>query len=68
MLVSCALVGMAVVFLSIPPALGSARFVGLFRRRQDPHHTHRQPVPRMGGLVLAIAFIVVELFLAVGFP
>ena len=68
MIISCALVGMGAVFLSIPPALGSARFVRLFRRRQDPHHTHRQPVPRMGGLALAVAFIVVELYLSIAFP
>jgi UDP-GlcNAc:undecaprenyl-phosphate/decaprenyl-phosphate GlcNAc-1-phosphate transferase len=68
MLISCALVGMGIVFLSIPLALGSARFRGLFRRRQDPHHTHHQPVPRMGGLVLAIAFIGIELFIVIAFP
>ena len=68
MLISCALVGMGIVFLSIPLALGSARFRRLFQRRQDPHHTHHQPVPRMGGLALAIAFIGIELFIAIAFP
>jgi UDP-GlcNAc:undecaprenyl-phosphate/decaprenyl-phosphate GlcNAc-1-phosphate transferase len=68
MLISCALAGMGIVFLSIPPALGSARVRRLFQRRQDPHHTYRQPVPRMGGLALAIAFIGIELFIVIVFP
>jgi UDP-GlcNAc:undecaprenyl-phosphate GlcNAc-1-phosphate transferase len=68
MLISCALVGMGLVFLLIPPALGSAWVRGRFQRRQDPHHTHRQPIPRVGGLALAIAFIGVELFIVIACP
>jgi UDP-GlcNAc:undecaprenyl-phosphate GlcNAc-1-phosphate transferase len=68
MLISCTLVGMGIVFLLIPPALASVWVRGPFQQRQDPHHTHHQPIPRLGGLALAIAFIGVELFLAVAFP
>src|ERR1017187_4232818 len=68
MLMSCTLVGMGIVFLLIPPALASERVRGPFQQRQDPHHTHHQPIPRLGGLALAIAFIGVELFLVVAFP
>ena len=64
----CAFVGMGIVLLSIPLALRMERFRGLLQRGQDPHHTHHQPVPRLGGLALAIAFIGVELFLVVAFP
>jgi UDP-GlcNAc:undecaprenyl-phosphate GlcNAc-1-phosphate transferase len=67
-LISCTLVGMGIVFLSIPAALRVARVRGLLQRGQDPHHTHHQPVPRMGGLVLAMAFIGTEIFIAVAFP
>ena len=67
-MISCALVGMGIVFLLIPPALGAAWVRRLFQRGQDPHHTHRQPVPRLGGLALAIAFIGIEVFMAVVCP
>jgi UDP-GlcNAc:undecaprenyl-phosphate GlcNAc-1-phosphate transferase len=59
---------MGIVFLSIPPVLAAGRVRRLFQRGQDPHHTHRQPVPRLGGLALALAFIGVEIFLAVACP
>jgi UDP-GlcNAc:undecaprenyl-phosphate GlcNAc-1-phosphate transferase len=59
---------MGIVFLVVPPALASAQVRTLFQRRPDPHHTHHQPVPRLGGLALAIAFIGVELFIAVANP
>jgi UDP-GlcNAc:undecaprenyl-phosphate/decaprenyl-phosphate GlcNAc-1-phosphate transferase len=68
MIISCALVGMGIVFLLIPPALSVARARGLLQRGRDPHHTHHEPVPRLGGLALAIAFIGVELFITVAFP
>jgi UDP-GlcNAc:undecaprenyl-phosphate/decaprenyl-phosphate GlcNAc-1-phosphate transferase len=67
-MISCALVGMGIVFLSVPPVLAAARVRGLFQRGHDLHHTHQQPVPRLGGLALAIAFIGIEAFLAVVWP
>ena len=67
-LLSCALVGMGIVFLLIPPALGSRCVRGLLQRGQDPHHTHRQPIPRVGGVALAAAFIGVEAFIAIAWP
>jgi UDP-GlcNAc:undecaprenyl-phosphate GlcNAc-1-phosphate transferase len=59
---------MGIVFLLIPPALGAARVRKLFQRGQDLHHTHHRPVPRLGGLALAIAFIGIEVFMAVVWP
>ena len=67
-MISCALVGMGIMFLLIPPALRSARVRKLFQRGEDLHHTHRQPVPRLGGLALVIAFIGIEVFMAFVFP
>jgi len=67
-MISCALVGMGIMFLLIPSALRSARVTRIFQRGQDLHHTHHQPVPRLGGLALAIAFIGIEMFLAIVFP
>jgi UDP-GlcNAc:undecaprenyl-phosphate/decaprenyl-phosphate GlcNAc-1-phosphate transferase len=68
MLISCVLMGMGVVFLCMLPALASTRFRRLFQRGHDPHHTHQQPIPRLGGVALALAFVGVELFMAVAWP
>jgi len=57
----CALVGAGVVALLIPLILRVTRHSGIGRSR-DFHHTHAVPVPRLGGLALAVAFIAVELF------
>ena len=67
-IISCALVGAGIVFLMIPLVLQAARATNLFQREQDLHHTHRRPVPRLGGLALAAAFIGVEIFIAVVCP
>jgi len=40
----------------------------LFQREQDLHHTHQKPIPRLGGLALAAAFVGLEVFIAVIFP
>ena len=41
---------------------------GPLLRRRDLHHTHQQPVPRLGGLALALAFVGAEIFIAVACP
>ena len=56
------LLGMGIVFLGVPLVLSCARVIGLRPRVQDLHHTQQQPVPRLGGLVLAVAFVGIELF------
>jgi UDP-GlcNAc:undecaprenyl-phosphate GlcNAc-1-phosphate transferase len=40
----------------------------LLERPADCHHTHRVPVPRLGGLALVISFVVVEGFTALFCP
>ena len=65
---SCGLVGMGIVFFVVPLALKAAVVTKLFQRGEDFHHTHRQPVPRLGGLVLAAAFVGTEVFIAAMFP
>jgi UDP-GlcNAc:undecaprenyl-phosphate GlcNAc-1-phosphate transferase len=67
-IISCGLLGMGIVFLVIPLILESARATNLLQRGQDLHHTHQQPIPRLGGLALAAAFVGIELFLAVIYP
>ena len=62
-MMSCALVGMGIVFLAIPLILQATRVTRLFQGRQDFHHTHQQPIPRLGGLALAMAFVGVEVFI-----
>src|SRR6266567_5103395 len=64
-LISCG-VGMGIVFLLIPLILRNrSRFA---QRAPDLHHTHKTPIPRLGGLALAAAFLGVEAFVAVFFP
>src|SRR2546428_12898133 len=63
-IISCA-VGMGIVFLLIPLIL---RHRGRFAQRApDLHHTHKTPIPRLGGIALAAAFVGVEAFVAVFF-
>ncbi len=67
-LISCGLLGLGIVFLTTPLALRVARARNLFQRRHDLHHTHQKEVPRLGGLVLAAAFVGVELYIAALWP
>jgi UDP-GlcNAc:undecaprenyl-phosphate GlcNAc-1-phosphate transferase len=67
-IVSCGLVGMGIVFLLIRLLLKASAATHLFQRGGDLHHTHQQPVPRVGGLALAAAFIGVEVFIATIWP
>jgi UDP-GlcNAc:undecaprenyl-phosphate GlcNAc-1-phosphate transferase len=59
---------MGTVFLLIPLILRASASTNLFQRGHDLHHTHLQPVPRVGGLALAAAFISVEVFIAAVWP
>jgi len=67
-MISCALVGMGIVFLVIPLALDAAQARNLFQRGQDLHHTHQKAISRLGGLALAAAFISIEVFVAIFCP
>ena len=67
-MLGCALVGLGIVFLVVPLALRAAPLRKRLQRGQDLHHTHQKPTPRLGGLALAIAFIGVEVFIAVCWP
>jgi UDP-GlcNAc:undecaprenyl-phosphate/decaprenyl-phosphate GlcNAc-1-phosphate transferase len=67
-IVSCGLVGMGIVYLLVPLLLKASAATHLFQRGGDLHHTHQQPVPRVGGLALAAAFIGVEVFIAAIWP
>ena len=67
-LATCALAGLAIVCVLVPLILQSAAAKSLSLRGQDLHHTHKTPVPRLGGLALAAAFIGVEILIAVVWP
>ena len=56
--------GAAIVLLLVPQILKLAARSSLPQRRTDLHHTHRAPVPRLGGIAIAVAFVCVEIFLA----
>jgi UDP-GlcNAc:undecaprenyl-phosphate GlcNAc-1-phosphate transferase len=59
---------MGIVFLVVPLVLKSARAANLLQRGQDLHHTHQKPIPRLGGLALAAAFVGIEVFITVIYP
>ncbi len=67
-LASCALLGMTIVLAGIPLVLRVAGLGTRFQRGMDLHHTHRQPVCRLGGLALVAAFIGVEILIAAVWP
>ncbi len=62
------LLGMGIVFLLVPPIQRRCRRANLFLRPPDLHHTHKAPVPRVGGIALAAAFVGIEIFIAACFP
>ena len=64
----CALLGLGIVLLAVPLALAATPLRNRLQRGQDLHHTHNRPTPRLGGLALVIAFIGVEVFIAVCCP
>jgi UDP-GlcNAc:undecaprenyl-phosphate/decaprenyl-phosphate GlcNAc-1-phosphate transferase len=61
-MIVCALVGMGIALLTVPQVLKAAKAGILFQRGQERHHIQQKPVPRLGGLALAAAFIGVEIF------
>ncbi len=66
--ISCALVGMGVVLVVVPFILRAPLLARLSQRWRDLHHTHQKPVPRVGGLALAAAFIGVEILVMAMWP
>jgi UDP-N-acetylmuramyl pentapeptide phosphotransferase/UDP-N-acetylglucosamine-1-phosphate transferase len=48
-IISCGLLGLGIVFLVVPLVLKAAGGTSRFQRGQDLHHTHQQPIPRLGG-------------------
>jgi len=60
-----AMLGAGSTLLLIPAALRVGWAEVLLRRRTDWHHTHSRPVPRLGGAVLVVAFIIVEAYIAI---
>lgn len=59
----CGLAGFAIAYLATPMVLRAAPTLEGKGRTRDLHHTHIRPVPRLGGLVLAAAFLAVEVLL-----
>lgn len=56
------LVGFGIAYIAVPAVLRAAPKLEGKGRARDLHHTHIRPVPRLGGLALAMAFIVVNVF------
>jgi len=63
-----ALCGIVVVLLSVPLILKYAARTHLAGRSPDLHHTHKAPVPRLGGIALAAALVAVNLLSVLFFP
>jgi UDP-GlcNAc:undecaprenyl-phosphate/decaprenyl-phosphate GlcNAc-1-phosphate transferase len=59
-----AILGAGTTLLLIPAALRFGWAAVLLGRPTDWHHTSNKPVPRFGGTVLAVAFIAVEIYIA----
>lgn len=55
------LIGLATSFSLIPVVLKVSRRYGLASGAREAHHTHKIPVPRLGGIALAGALVVVTL-------
>ncbi|HWQ90256.1 MAG TPA: MraY family glycosyltransferase [Clostridia bacterium] len=58
-----ALLGMTIVMVVVQVVLKSCARFGFLVRSADLHHTHQEPIPRFGGLALALAFIGVEVLI-----
>jgi UDP-GlcNAc:undecaprenyl-phosphate GlcNAc-1-phosphate transferase len=63
-----ALCGMAVVMCLAPLALQVCARRKWLVRATDLHHTHQGHIPRLGGLLLVVAFLVLELVIALAWP
>jgi UDP-GlcNAc:undecaprenyl-phosphate GlcNAc-1-phosphate transferase len=62
------LIGAGIVSLLVPLVLKECARGRISDRRADLHHTHKRPVPRLGGLALAAAFVCIETFIALASP
>jgi len=62
LLIACGLLGAGISVLLIPQLLRLAHEKHAFGRAGDIHHTHRRPIPRIGGIALAAAFLMAGLF------
>jgi UDP-GlcNAc:undecaprenyl-phosphate GlcNAc-1-phosphate transferase len=60
-LLICGFTGLVIALGLIPLIRKMSLDWGLVRGAREAHHTHRVPVPRYGGLALALAFVGVEL-------
>lgn len=60
-LAGCAVSGFAIVMTIIPLTLSTHSRWNFLRRGADFHHGNAAAIPRLGGLALAAAFVVVEL-------
>ena len=66
--VVCLAVGFFVSLAAVPLVIHLAGRLGLAKGRHDLHHTHTVPIPRFGGLALALAFVFVELIAVFAYP
>jgi UDP-N-acetylmuramyl pentapeptide phosphotransferase/UDP-N-acetylglucosamine-1-phosphate transferase len=55
---------LGIVLVLVPLIIRFSRQADIFHRAPDLHHTHKAPIPRLGGLALAAAFVGVELVVA----
>jgi UDP-GlcNAc:undecaprenyl-phosphate GlcNAc-1-phosphate transferase len=58
----CGLLGLGIVLVVVPLVVASCRRGRDLNRAPEVHHGQAAPVPRLGGLGLAAAFVVVYLF------
>ena len=63
-----ALCGVVVVLLSVPLILKYSGRMHLAGRSPDLHHTHKVPVPRLGGIALDAAFVAINLLTVLPYP
>src|SRR5436190_24204317 len=62
------LLGLGTTLCVIPQLLRLCSKSRVVERLMECHHTHKEPVPRWGGLALVLAFAVVEAFIALFAP
>lgn len=60
--------GFAVALIAIRGILMASKGTGLVTATRDLHHTHKVPVPRIGGLGIAVAFLAIEAFALIFYP
>jgi UDP-GlcNAc:undecaprenyl-phosphate/decaprenyl-phosphate GlcNAc-1-phosphate transferase len=60
--------GLGTVLIVVPWVLAFCRRAEKLNRGPDVHHGQAAPVPRLGGLALAVAFLAVNLFVAIVRP